>query len=83
MRDLISDTAKWGDLTVGPRIIDERVRKNMAAALQKIRTGEFARQFIEEMRRGGKRYQKLIKRGREHPMERTGRRLRALMGWRK
>jgi ketol-acid reductoisomerase len=83
MRDLISDTAKWGDLTVGPRIIDEHVRKNMAAALQKIRTGEFARQFIEEMRRGGKRYQKLIKRGRQHPMERTGRRLRALMGWRK
>jgi ketol-acid reductoisomerase len=83
MRDLISDTAKWGDLIVGPRIVDKHVRKNMIAALERIRTGEFAREFIEEMRRGGKRYRALLKRGRQHPMERTGRRLRALMGWRK
>jgi len=83
MRDLISDTAKWGDLTVGPRIIDKHVRKNMTVALKRIRTGKFARQFIEEMRRGGKQYRALLKKGRHHPMERTGRRLRALMGWRK
>lgn len=83
MRELISDTAKWGDMTVGPRIIDKHVRKNMTAALERIRTGEFAREFISEMRRGGKRYRALLKRGRQHPMERSGRRLRALMRWRK
>jgi ketol-acid reductoisomerase len=83
MRDLISDTAKWGDLTVGPRIIDARVAKNMAAALANIRSGKFARQFIGEMERGAKRYRALIAKGRQQPIEKTGRRLRALMVWRK
>jgi ketol-acid reductoisomerase len=83
MRDLISDTAKWGDLTVGPRIIDEHVAKNMAAALANIRSGKFARRFIVEMERGAKRYRTLIAKGRRQPIEKTGRRLRALMTWRK
>lgn len=82
MRDLISDTAKWGELTIGPRIIDRHVRKNMATALARIRSGEFAREFVREMERGGKRYRKLVKKGRRHPIEKTGRRLRALMSWR-
>src|SRR5260370_36083168 len=50
MRALISDTAKWGELTVGPQIIDARVQKQMAAALRDIRSGKFAREFIREMR---------------------------------
>jgi ketol-acid reductoisomerase len=82
MRDLISDTAKWGELTVGPRIIDRHVRKNMAAVLDRIRSGQFAREFVGEMERGGKRYRELIKKGQRHPIEKTGRRLRALMSWR-
>lgn len=83
MRDLISDTAKWGDLTVGPKIVDKQVRKNMVMALGKIRSGKFAREFIREMESGGKRYRALLQEGRRHPLEKTGRRLRALMDWRK
>src|SRR5438552_8788381 len=48
MRALISDTAKWGELTVGPRIVDARVQKQMRAVLRDIRSGKFAREFIRE-----------------------------------
>jgi ketol-acid reductoisomerase len=55
----------------------------MAMALRQIRTGKFAREFIREMRTGGKRYRALVQEGRRHPLEKTGRRLRPLMDWRK
>jgi len=80
MHSLISDTAKWGDLTVGPQIVDKQVGKNMAAALRRIRRGEFARGFIQEMK-ARRRYTKLIKAAEQHPIESVGRRLRALMSW--
>jgi ketol-acid reductoisomerase len=83
MRDLISDTAKWGDLTAGPKIVDQQVTKNMRAALKKIESGEFAREFIREMQTGQRRYRALLQEGRRQPIEKTGRRLRALMDWRK
>ena len=81
MRALISDTAKWGELTVGPRIIDARVQKQMRAVLREIRSGKFAREFIREMRSGQKRYQKLRKAADGHRIEKVGRELRALMAW--
>jgi ketol-acid reductoisomerase len=81
MRSLISDTAKWGSLTVGPQIVDSNVRKKMAAALQKIRTGKFAREFMREMKTDRKLYRKLIEDARKHPIETVGRRLRGLMSW--
>jgi ketol-acid reductoisomerase len=83
MRDLISDTAKWGDLTVGSMVIDEHVGRNMAATLANIRSGKFAREFIREMGSGAKHYRALLAESRRHPIEKTGRRLRALMAWRK
>ena len=83
MRDLISDTAKWGDLTAGPRIVNQQVTKNMRVALEKIRSGKFAREFIREMETGQRRYHALLQEGRRHPIEKTGRRLRAWMNWRK
>jgi ketol-acid reductoisomerase len=83
MRDLISDTAKWGDLTIGPRIVNRQVIKNMRLVLEKIRSGKFAREFIREMETGRRRYCVLLQEGRRHPIEKTGRRLRALMSWRK
>ena len=83
MRDLISDTAKWGDLTAGPGIVNQQVTKNMRAALEKIRSGKFAGEFIREMNTGQRRYRALLQEGRRHPIEKTGRRLRALMNWRK
>ncbi len=81
MRALISDTAKWGELTVGPRIIDARVQKEMRAVLRDIRSGKFAREFIHEMRTGKKQYQKLRKTEDSHRIEKVGRDLRALMTW--
>jgi len=81
MRALISDTAKWGELTVGPRIIDARVQKEMRAVLRDIRSGKFAREFIHEMRTGKKQYQKLRKTADSHRIEKVGRDLRALMTW--
>ncbi len=82
MRSLISETAKWGDLTVGPQIIDAGVRKNMANALRDIRTKKFALEFIREVTGNRKRYMNLLRDAQHHPIERVGRRLRGLMGWR-
>src|SRR6266567_1115908 len=81
MRALISDTAKWGELTVGSRIIDSAVQKQMRVVLRDIRSGKFAREFVREMRTGRKRYQKLRKAADNHRIERVGRKLRALMAW--
>jgi ketol-acid reductoisomerase len=81
MRQLISDTAKWGELTVGPRIIDQAVQKQMRAALRDIRSGRFAREFIEEMKTGRLRYAKLLREVEKHPIEKVGVRLRRLMSW--
>jgi ketol-acid reductoisomerase len=81
MRTLISDTAKWGELTVGSRIIDSAVQKQMRVVLRDIRSGKFAREFIHEMRTGRKRYQKLRKAADNHRIEKVGRKLRALMAW--
>jgi ketol-acid reductoisomerase len=80
MHSLVSDTATWGDLAVGPRIIDRNVRKNIAVALRRIRRGDFAREFIREMKTG-RRYTKLVKAARQHPIESVGRRLRGWMSW--
>ena len=82
MRALISDTAKWGELTVGPKIVDRMVQKRMAKALRDIRSGKFAREFVREMKTGRRRYKKLLRDAEKHPIEPVGRKLRALMSWR-
>jgi len=81
MRRLISDTAKWGELTVGPKIIDQTVRKHMSTALRDIRSGKFAREFIREMRTGARRRADLLREAEAHPIEKVGARLRGLMKW--
>jgi ketol-acid reductoisomerase len=81
MRELISDTAKWGELAVGPRIIDAHVRKSMRSILDEIRSERFARTFLSEMKSGGKRYQKLRSRADGELIEKIGRKLRRLMIW--
>jgi ketol-acid reductoisomerase len=60
MRKLISDTAKWGELTVGPKVIDPTVQKRMRSVLQKIRSGQLAREFIREMKPPRTRYEHLL-----------------------
>ncbi len=81
MRRLISDTAKWGELTVGRKIIDQTVQKRMSSALREIRSGKFAREFIREMSTGRPRYAKLLREAQKHPIEKVGARLRGLMAW--
>ena len=81
MRFSISETAKWGDVSVGPKIIDASVKKRMKAALKDIQTGKFAKEWIKEYEGGYKRYNALLKEGEKHAIEKTGERLRGLMPW--
>jgi ketol-acid reductoisomerase len=81
MRSIISETAKWGDLSVGPRIIDHAVQRKMETVLQEIRSGKFARDWLRETTNGRKRYTQLLAESRSHPIEKVGSRLRRLMSW--
>ena len=81
MRFSISETAKWGDVSVGPKIVDKNVKKNMKAALKDIQSGKFARNWVSEYKGGYKKYNALLKKGEKHAIEKTGARLRALMPW--
>jgi ketol-acid reductoisomerase len=81
MRRLISDTARWGELTVGPKIINQTVQKQMRSALRDIRSGKFAHDFIQEMKTGRARYVNLLREAEDHPIEKVGARLRRLMRW--
>jgi ketol-acid reductoisomerase len=81
MRFSISETAKWGDVKVGPKIIDASVKKRMKAALKDIQNGKFAKEWVKEYETGYKTYNKLLKDGEKHPIEKTGARLRSLMPW--
>jgi ketol-acid reductoisomerase len=83
MRFSISETAKWGDVTMGPKIIDASVKKRMKAALKDIQSGKFAKGWIAEYQSGYKRYHALLKKGQQHPVEHVGARLRSLMPWMK
>jgi ketol-acid reductoisomerase len=83
MRFSISETAKWGDVSVGPKIIDPSVKKRMKAALKDIQSGKFAKGWVREYNGGYKRYNALLKAGQKHSIERVGERLRSLMPWMK
>ena len=81
MRFSISETAKWGDVSVGPKIIDKSVKQRMKVALKDIQSGKFAKQWVQEYKGGYKKYNSLLKAGEKHPIEKTGARLRSLMPW--
>jgi len=83
MRFSISETAKWGDVSVGPKIIDASVKKRMKAALKDIQSGKFAKGWIAEYKGGYKKYNALLKKGENHSIEKVGSRLRGLMPWMK
>src|SRR5450631_3802029 len=83
MRFSISETAKWGDVSVGPKIVDASVKKRMKAALKDIQNGKFAKGWVAEFKGGYKRYNALLKKGANHPIEKVGERLRSLMPWMK
>ncbi len=79
MRYSISDTAEYGDLTRGPRVIDQHVRTEMQRILDQIRDGSFAAEWIEENRSGRHRFRELQEEGRQHQIEKVGAELRAMM----
>jgi ketol-acid reductoisomerase len=81
MRFSISETAKWGDVSVGPAIVDGSVKKRMQRALKEIQSGKFAKGWIGEYEKGLPTYKRLLKEGQKHPIEKVGLRLRSLMPW--
>lgn len=81
MRYSISDTAEYGDLTRGPRIINEQVRAEMKKILKEIQCGAFAKEWILENQAGRPVLNALRKREAEHPIEEVGKKLRAMMPW--
>ena len=81
MRHSISNTAEYGDLTRGSRVISPAVREEMRRLLAEIRNGTFAREWIAECRAGAPRFAELRKAAKEHPIETVGAKLRAMMPW--
>jgi len=81
MRFSISETAEYGDVTVGPKIIDASVKKKMERALKRIQSGAFAKEWMEEYNSGSQNFDELRKQGPQHPIEKVGNRLRDRMPW--
>src|SRR5579872_6726407 len=81
MHQFISETAKYGDLTRGPRIVNERVKNEMRRVLKEVQNGRFARQWIKENREGRPNYQKLLAADIDRQIEKVGAALRARMPW--
>jgi ketol-acid reductoisomerase len=79
MRFSISDTAEYGDLTRGPRVISEAVKAEMKQILREIQDGTFAKEWIAENRAGRPNFNQLRQAGKDHPIEKVGQQLRAMM----
>jgi ketol-acid reductoisomerase len=79
----VSDTAEYGDYVSGPRVIDPQVKVHMKEVLGDIQSGAFAKRFIDDQDAGAPEFLALRKKGEEHPIEETGRELRALFAWSK
>jgi len=83
MRRRVSNTACYGDLSRGPKIITEKTRKVMKKLLKDIKSGKFAREWIKENEVGRPVFNELLKKGDEHPIEKVGKQLREMMPWMK
>ena len=81
MHEFVSETAKYGDLVSGPRVIDRETKARMREILRDIQTGVFARDWIEENHSGKQRYDQLLAADLAHPIEQVGARLRRHMAW--
>jgi ketol-acid reductoisomerase len=77
----ISKTAKYGDVTVGPKIIDGSVKKRMSAQLNNIENGKFAKEWTAEYAAGNKHFSAICKAEAQHPIEKVGEKLRSTMSW--
>ncbi len=81
MRYSISNTAEYGDLTRGPRVVTAETKAEMKRILNEIQSGKFVEEFMAENKTGKKNFDAMRAKGREHPIEATGEKLRAMMPW--
>lgn len=81
MRYSISTTAKYGDVTRGPRIVTEQTKQEMRKILEEIQSGRFAKEWVLENQANRPVYNALLAKGERHPIEDVGARLRAMMPW--
>lgn len=81
MHRFISETAKYGDLSRGPRIVNDRVKKEMQKVLKEVQSGKFAREWIAENAAGRPNYNRMMAQDLAHPIEKVGAALRARMPW--
>ena len=81
MHQFISETAKYGDLTRGPRVVNKNTKKEMKKILTEIQDGKFARQWIAENKSGRKKYNKMMNADLKHKIEKVGSKLRDRMPW--
>jgi ketol-acid reductoisomerase len=81
MRYSISNTAEYGDMTRGERVIGEETRRAMGKILADIQSGEFAKEWIAENRAGGENFERMRQEAADHPVERVGKDLRGMMPW--
>jgi ketol-acid reductoisomerase len=81
MHQFISETAKYGDLTRGPRVVNKATKREMRKILKEIQDGKFARQWIAENKRGRKKYNQLLNKDLKHKIEKVGAKLRERMPW--
>ena len=72
MRFSVSETAKYGDITRGPRIVNKRTKVEMKKILKEIQSGKFTREWVKEYKGGLKKYNALLKKGEQHQIEKTG-----------
>ncbi len=81
MRYSVSNTAEYGDLTRGPRVVTDATKTEMKRILAEIQSGQFADEWMSENDNGKRNFKRLENEGREHPIEEVGARLRAMMPW--
>ncbi len=81
MRYSISNTAEYGDLTRGPRIIPEQTKAEMKKILSEITSGQFAKEWVNEYQTGAKKFNELYEKDHDSQLETVGRKLRKMMKW--
>jgi len=81
MREAISNTAEYGDITVGPYLIDESVKQKMRFVLSRIQNGSFAKEWILETMAGKPGFHALVRKDKQHLIEKIGQQLRSMMPW--
>lgn len=77
----VSDTAEYGGMTRGPRLITEETKKEMKVILEEVQSGKFAEEWIEENEKGTPNLLELRKENTGHPIETVGNKLREMMSW--